>query len=286
MRKRKKSKNIPKTFQLITLIAILIFSVAEVTFSSIDQNKYDYSLNKEEKSNNAKHTISSNLKGVDKSLVEPIYRVGTEDKKIAITFDVNWAEKEHLYEILDVLDKNNVKSTFFVMGKWLVYPDDSNVEKLKEIQKRGHEIGNHSYSHADFQKISEDKMIREIKQTEDTINKIIGIKTELFRFPSGSYNENGVKVAKSLGYKAIQWDVDSVDWKELGLEREYNKVIKNVKSGSIVLFHNDGKYTPENLKRLIPKLKEQGYEFVTLGQLLYKDNFYIDNEGVQRLKVN
>lgn len=286
MRKRKSNKNIHRTFQLFMLIAILIFSVAEVTFNPIDQNRDDYLWNNAEKSNNAKHTISSNLREVDKSLVEPIYRVGTEDKKISITFDVNWAEKEHLYEILDVLDKYNVKSTFFVMGKWLVYPDDSNVEKLKEIQKRGHEIGNHSYSHADFKKVNEEKMIKEIKQTEEAINKIIGVKTELFRFPSGSYNEGGVKVAKSLGYKAIQWDVDSVDWKELGLEREYNRVIKNVKPGSIVLFHNDGKYTPENLERLIPKLKEQGYEFVTVGQLLYKDNFYIDNEGVQRLKAN
>jgi len=172
------------------------------------------------------------------------------------------------------------------MGKWVVYPDEGNLDKLKEIQKRGHEIGNHSYAHADFQRINTEKMIKEIKDTEETIYKVTGLKTKLFRFPSGSYNESGVKVAESLGYITIQWDVDSVDWKAFGLEREYNRVIKNVKPGSIVLFHNDGKYTPQNLERLIPELKAQGYKLVPIGELIYKDNYYIDNEGVQRLKEN
>lgn len=215
---------------------------------------------------------------------EAIYRVDTENKKISFTFDVNWADEEYLYKILDILDKYNVKATFFVMGRWIVYPENENIDKLKEIYKRGHEIGNHSYSHADFKTINEQKMIKEIKDAEKVIKETIGVKTELFRFPSGHYNQNGVKVANSLGYKSIQWDVDSIDWKQLGLEREYLRVINHVKPGSIVLFHNNGKYTADNLNRLIPELQGKGYEFVPVGQLIYKDGFYIDNEGVQRLK--
>ena len=212
---------------------------------------------------------------------QPIYRVDIEEKKIAITVDVNWAEKEYLYDILDVLDKYNIKATFFVMGKWIVYPS-GNVEKLKEIYNRGHEIGNHSYVHPDFAKIGKDRIVDEINKTEDIIKQVIGIKTELFRFPSGSYNDNGIKVVEELSYKIIHWDVDSVDWKQLGLDSEYNRVIKNVKPGSIVLFHNNGKYTPSNLDKLIPELQSQGYEFVKVGELIYKDSYEIDNEGVQR----
>lgn len=213
---------------------------------------------------------------------QPIYRVDTDDKKIAITFDINWAENEYLYEILDILDKNNIKATFFIMGKWINYPEE-NLEKFKEINKRGHELGNHSYSHADFTRISESKMIDEIKKSEEIIQKVIGTKINLFRFPSGAYTGTAVKVVESLGYKGIQWDVDSVDWKELGLKKEYNRVIKNVKPGSIILFHNNGKYTPANLEMLIPELKSQGYKFVTVSDLIYKDNYEIDNDGVQRL---
>lgn len=215
---------------------------------------------------------------------EAIYRVDIENKKISLTFDVNWADEEYLYKILDILDKYNVKATFFVMGRWIVYPENENIDKLKEIHKRGHEIGNHSYSHADFKTINEQKMIKEIKDAEKVIKETIGVKTELFRFPSGHYNQNGVKVANSLGYKSIQWDVDSIDWKQLGLEREYSRVINHVKPGSIVLFHNNGKYTADNLNRLIPELQGKGYELVPVSQLIYKDGFYIDNEGVQRLK--
>lgn len=213
---------------------------------------------------------------------QPIYSVDTEEKKIAITFDVNWAEKEYLYDILDVLDKYNVKATFFVMGKWVVYPA-GNVEKLQEIYNRGHEIGNHSYVHPDFVKVGKERMVEEITKTEDIIKQTIGVKTELFRFPSGSYNDSGLKVVEELGYKSIHWNVDSVDWKQSGLESEYNRVIKKVKPGSIILFHNNGKYTPTNLDKLIPELQSQGYEFVKVGDMIYKEGCEIDNDGVQRL---
>ena len=213
----------------------------------------------------------------------PIFRVNTEEKEVALTFDINWAEEDHLDEILQILKKYDAKGTFFIMGGWVNYTDD-NKEKLKNIYNDGHEIGNHSYIHPNFVNISEQRMNDELKKTEDIIYQTIGCNTKLFRFPSGSYNEKALNYVMSKGYKCIQWDVDSVDWKQAGADVEYNRVMKNVKEGSILLFHNNAKYTPENLDRIINKLTGEGYKFLTVSELVYDDNYYIDENGVQNKK--
>ena len=169
------------------------------------------------------------------------------------------------------------------MGGWVNYTDD-NKEKLKNIYNDGHEIGNHSYIHPNFVNISEQRMNDELKNTEDIIYQTIGCNTKLFRFPSGSYNEKALNYVMSKGYKCIQWDVDSVDWKQSGADVEYNRVMKNVKEGSILLFHNNAKYTPENLDRIINKLTDEGYKFLTVSELIYDDNYYIDENGAQNKK--
>ena len=220
------------------------------------------------------NTIASKSKNV------PIYRVSTEEKKIALTFDINWAENEYTYDILDVLNENNAKGTFFIMGGWVNYSDE-NREKLMKINEYGHEIGNHSYIHPSFTKINHERMADEIKKTEDIVYAATDSKIKLFRFPSGDYNEDALEYVRSLGYECIQWDVDSIDYKESGLEVEYNRVMKNIKEGSIVLFHNNAKYTPENLKKIITKLTKEGYEFVTVSELIYDDNYYVDEKGEQ-----
>lgn len=213
----------------------------------------------------------------------PIFRVNTEEKEVALTFDINWAEEDHLDEILQILKKYDAKGTFFIMGGWVNYTDD-NKEKLKNIYNDGHEIGNHSYIHPNFMNITEERMNDELKKTEDIIYETIGYNTKLFRFPSGSYNEKALNYVMSKGYKCIQWDVDSVDWKQAGADVEYNRVMKNVKEGSILLFHNNAKYTPENLDRIINKLTGEGYKFLTVSELIYDDNYYIDENGVQNKK--
>ena len=210
----------------------------------------------------------------------PIYRVATTEKKVALTFDINWAENEYIYDILDVLNEKNAKGTFFIMGGWVNYSDE-NREKLMKINEGGHEIGNHSYIHPSFTKISHERMADEIKKTEDIVYAATGSKIKLFRFPSGDYNEDALEYVRSLGYECIQWDVDSIDYKESGAEVEYNRVMKNIKEGSIVLFHNNAKYTPQNLKKIITKLTEEGYEFVTVSELIYDDNYYVDEKGEQ-----
>ena len=213
----------------------------------------------------------------------PIFRVNTEEKEIALTFDINWAENDYLEDILKILDKYDVKATFFIIGKWITY-NENNTKNFIAIKNAGHEIGNHSYIHPNFVNISEQRMNDELKKTEDIIYQTIGCNTKLFRFPSGSYNEKALNYVMSKGYKCIQWDVDSVDWKQSGADVEYNRVMKNVKEGSILLFHNNAKYTPENLERIINKLTGDGYKFLTVSELIYDDDYYIDENGAQNKK--
>ena len=213
----------------------------------------------------------------------PIFSVDTTEKLAAITFDVNWAENDYIYSILDTLDKYNVKGTFFVMGGWINYSDD-NVTKLKAIDERGHEIGNHSYKHPSFSNIGESRIKDELTKTDETIEKYTGKKPKLFRFPSGDYNKQSYRTVISEGYIPIQWDTDSVDWKELGEDVEYNRIKKKLKPGSILLCHNNSKYTPKNIEKLLKEYTEQGYKFITVSELIYQDSYFIDANGVQHRK--
>ncbi|MEG0295476.1 MAG: polysaccharide deacetylase family protein [Clostridium sp.] len=212
---------------------------------------------------------------------KPIFSVDTDKKVVSLTFDVNWAEKEYLYDILDVLEKNDVKATFFIMGKWVIYPD-GNREKLVKIKEGGHEIGNHSYVHPEFDKISEGRMLEEARKTDEIIEEVVGVKPKLFRFPSGAYNKKSYEMMKSLGYECIQWNADSVDWKQSGEQVEYDKVMKKIKPGSIVLFHNNAIHTPKNLEKIIVELRSQGYTFLPVGEMMYDEGYLIDSDGVQR----
>ncbi len=211
----------------------------------------------------------------------PIYSVETSEKKISFTFDISWG-LDNVEEILDVLDEYNVKATFFVVGGWIDY-DLKNAEMVKEIHKRGHEIGNHSNMHPDMSKISKDRIIKELEATSAKIKNITNEDVKLFRCPSGAYNNLLIDTAQGLNYYVIQWDVDSIDWKSEGPEIEYNRVIDKTKAGSILLFHNDAKYTPKNIPRVIQYFKSKGYEIVKVGDLIYKENYKIDSLGVQKL---
>lgn len=214
----------------------------------------------------------------------PIFCVDTDEKKIALTFDLNWCEEDYLYPILDVLDKYNVKSTFFVMGKWINFPEGNKV-KFLEVVKRGHEIGNHSYQHPNFLQINRKQIEKEIVNTEKIIYDITGKRSDYFRFPGGGFTGEGVKIVNENNLKAIQWSKDSLDWKNTSADFEYNRVMKNIQAGDIILFHNNGKYTATNLQRIIPKLQAEGYKFVTIGELVYKNDFFVNENGKQ-FKIN
>jgi len=209
----------------------------------------------------------------------PIYSVATEDKKIAISFDAAWGT-EYSKDILDILDKYEVKATFFLVGFWVdKYPD-----LVKEIHDRGHEVGNHSTNHPYMSKLSEEQIIEELSTTGNKIEQLTGERPILFRPPYGDYNDKLIKVCMENGYYPIQWDVDSLDWKELGTQAVVDRVTRNVNNGSIVLFHNNAKYVSEYLPIVLDKLQKEGYEIVPVSKLIYKDNFYIDNTGKQHSK--
>lgn len=209
----------------------------------------------------------------------PIYCVDQKYKKIAISFDASWGA-DNTQKILDVLDKYNVKATFFLVGAWVDnYPD-----LVKQLDKSGQEIGNHSNMHPDMTKISRDKIIKEIAVDDVKISNLIDKQTVLFRCPSGSYNDSVIQTVAETNHYCIQWDVDSLDWKEQGADLEYKRVINKVKPGSIILFHTNAKYTPDNLPKIIEKLKNEGYKFVKVGDLIYKENYKIDYSGKQILE--
>lgn len=208
----------------------------------------------------------------------PIYSVDTKEKKIAITFDVNWGD-DKTNEILDILDKYNAKATFYIIGLWC----DDYPEKVKEITKRGHEIGNHSNKHPDYTTMTKANIIKDLEIANAKILGLTGESPKTFRFPSGAYNDSSMEAIESAGIKAIQWDADSIDWKANGADIEYERIVSKAKEGSILLFHNDGKYTPQNLPRIIEKYQSMGYEFVKVSDLIYSENYYLDHTGKQIL---
>lgn len=208
----------------------------------------------------------------------PIYSVETEEKKIAISFDAAWGN-EYTEDILDTLDEYNIKSTFFLVKFWVdKYPED-----VKEIAKRGHDVGNHSATHPNMSELNREQIMEELNSTGDEIEKLTGKKSILFRPPYGDYNDLLIKTCRENGYYVIQWDVDSLDWKELGVQPVVDKVTRNIRNGSIVLFHNNAKHIKEYLPIVIERLLESGYEIVPVSELIYKDNFMMDNTGRQIL---
>ncbi len=208
----------------------------------------------------------------------PIYSVETDEKIVAISFDAAWGS-EYTKGILDILDKYDVKTTFFLVGFWV----DKNEELVKELHSRGHDVENHSSTHPHMSKLSKQQIIAELNNTGSKIEAITGKRPTLFRPPFGDYDDNLIKTAEECGYYTIQWDVDSLDWKELGVAPVVDRVTRNIEKGSIVLFHNNAKYVLEYLPLVIEKLKDDGYKIVPISQLIKKDNYYVDHTGKQRV---
>lgn len=206
----------------------------------------------------------------------PIYNVDRGDKKIALTFDVAW-ENSNTRELIDILGEANAKATFFITGDWCDrYPDD-----VKEFFDAGHEIENHSDKHPHVEGINVNDLINDTKECSRKIKMLTGEEPALYRAPYGEFDDNLITTLDGMGMKVIQWDVDSVDWKKPSAEQIKKRVLKNVKSGSIVLFHNDLENTTDALPDILKTLKSQGYEFVRVSELIYDDNFTIDANGKQ-----
>lgn len=223
--------------------------------------------------NNEQKTVET-ATSVNKLL--PIYSVDTEENKVAITINCAWSA-EDIDLILETLKKQEVKATFFLVGDWV----EKNEEAVKKIYEAGHEIGNHSYNHPHVNNISYDKNKEQIEKCSELVKKITGNGTMLYRGPYGEYNNTVIKAAEDLGYKTIQWSIDTLDYNGLTCDQMWDRIEPKLANGSIILMHNGTENTALSLDEIITKIKEKGYTLVTVSELIYTDNYTIDNNGVQ-----
>lgn len=208
--------------------------------------------------------------------VLPVYCVEREDRVISVTFDASWGGDKTL-KILDLLDQYNAKATFFLVGIWV----DKYPELVKEIAARGHEIGNHSSSHAHFTQISESKIRQELRDCSDKIEALTGVRPTLFRPPYGDYNSKVVTVVRDEGYECVQWSVDSQDWKNRGVDDLVKRATKDIKPGDIILFHNDSQYIAEALPAVLSSYQAQGFQMIPAKDILLTGATTIDVQGMQ-----
>ncbi len=208
----------------------------------------------------------------------PIYCVQKpeNEKVISISFDAAWGN-EDTQQLIDILGKYNVKTTFFVVGGWV----DKYPESVKQLHDAGHEIMNHSNTHPHMTQISVEKMKEEVEKCDEKIKNITGVKPTLFRAPYGDYDNKVIQAMRETGHFTIQWDVDSLDWKNLTASEISDRVLKKVKPGSIVLFHNAALHTPEALPNILETLQKDGYKIVPISELILKENYTIDSTGMQ-----
>lgn len=223
-----------------------------------------------------KETVQTAGAGTSSTRSLPIYSVETEEKKIAISFDCAWGV-DYTDKLLDIMEKNDVHCTFFAVQFWVEkYP-----EYVEKIIAAGHEMGTHSRTHSYMSKQSEAEIRDELTTSSAAIEKLTGQKVTLFRPPYGDYDDLLIDTCNSMGIYPIQWDVDSLDWKNLSGTEIAMRIINGTKNGSIILCHNNGLHTAEALPMIFSTLKNRGYEFVPISELIYKDNYTIDVNGRQ-----
>ncbi len=207
----------------------------------------------------------------------PVYRVDRDDNKIAVTFDVAW-ENSNTDELIEILDEYDAKATFFITGDWC----DRCADDVKKFAQAGHEIENHSDKHPHVEGINVNDLINDTRECSRKIEMITGRAPTLYRAPYGEYDDSMLTTIEGMGLTTIQWDVDSVDWNKPTSEEITKKILDNTKSGSILLFHNDLPNTTEALPDILKGLKEKGFEFVTVEELIFHENYTIDANGEQQ----
>lgn len=210
------------------------------------------------------------------SRLVPIYCVDTEEKQVAISFDAAWGA-DKTQEIIDILDEYNCTATFFLVGFWV----DKYPEMVKAIDDAGLEIGTHSNTHPDMVKLDKSTIEQELSLSMKKITDITGKDVKVFRPPFGSYNNTLLNVCSSLGLKAIQWDVDTLDWKGISAGEVTKRVMNRAKNGSIILMHNNADYVAQSLRLTLDYLTNAGYKVTSVGELVYENDYHIDANGVQ-----
>ena len=206
----------------------------------------------------------------------PVYSVETDKKVVALTMDTAQGD-ETFGRIFDILDEYKVKATFFVTLGWA----KDHAEIVREAVKRGHEVGNHSATHPHMSGMPRDKVVKELMDTADFLEKATGERTMLFRPPFGDYDSRLVRTCRECGFQVVQWDVDSIDWQDPTVEVIVQRINSKVQNGSILLFHTNASQITESLPAVIESLKEKGYGFVKVSDLVLFKDYTIDHTGRQ-----
>lgn len=209
----------------------------------------------------------------------PVYCVETEEPKVAFSMNCAWNDSD-IDSILSTLEKHNVKITFFMVGDWV----DKYPEAVKKISDAGHEIANHSDGHKHVNSLSLEENENEVKLCSDKIEKITGKKTTLYRGPYGEYNNIVIQAAENQKHITIQWSLDTLDYKGLTGDEMWSRLESKLKNGDIILSHNGTEHTADSLDKLLTNIKAKGFQVVMVSDLIYKDNFEIDANGVQKQK--
>ena len=241
----------------IALSTVLVLFLLAATFKQ-------YSLN---------NTVETSANA---SKLLPIYSVDTEENKIALTINCAW-NAEDIDLILETLSNNEVKATFFMVGDWAGKFSDA----VKKISESGNEIANHSESHAHVNNLNYERNVEEITKCSDRIKSMTGKPTTLYRGPYGEYNDTVLKAAADSNHTMIQWSIDTLDYNGLTEEQMWERIEPKLEKGSIILMHNGTENTAISLDKIIKNIKEKGYQPVTVSELIYKENYTIDNNGVQ-----
>lgn len=197
---------------------------------------------------------------------QAIYNVDTDDKKLALTFDISWGH-ERPGPILDILEEHGVtKATFFLSSPWAEHHPEI-VERIKEM---GFEIASHGHKHTNYSQLSDEEIREQIQKSHRILKTVSGVTPTLIRTPNGDYDKRVLRIADELGYSVIQWDTDSKDWMNPGADRIVRNVVEKAHPGDIILMHasDSCKQTHEALPSIIKHLKSEGYEFVTVTELI------------------
>lgn len=192
----------------------------------------------------------------------PIYRGNPNKKMVSFMINVAWGN-EYITPMLDTLDAARVKATFFLDGSWL----KKNADMAKEIQKRGHQIENHAYSHPNMSQLSESRAVLEISKTKDLLKETLGVNNKWFAPPSGDFNQKTVEIAARQGLKTVLWTLDTVDWMNPSPTSVVAKISKKVEAGSLILMHPT-KASKEALKGMIEAVRGKGLELGTVEETL------------------
>ena len=234
--KKKNKKHILLNIISNIVILVCIFSVFEMCFSSKVLK------------------TSQIINGV-------YYSGNSENKNVSLMINVYWGT-EYLDEMLQTLDKYDIKTTFFVGGYWVA----KNEEMLNKIISRGHEIGNHGYYHKDQDKLSLEQNVDEISMNHQLVQKLAnGYEMKLFAPPSGAYNSSTVSAAENLGYKTIMWSKDTIDWRDQDEDVLLSRATKNMTNGDLILMHPT-RATANILEQVISKWTSEGFKIVTVSE--------------------